>query len=68
MQVNNEKYVTQIAKDCGIESSNCCTSCKKLIYKGLIYFRRVKHKKYVMLTEEGETTKELLIKLENPMR
>lgn len=66
MQVNNEKYITELARECGIESSNTCNACRRLENQGLIYFKRVKHRKYVMLTEEGETTKELLLKLENP--
>ena len=68
MKVNNEMYITQLAKSCNITGGNAVVIFHKLEERGLVFFKRVKNMKYVILTEEGDTTKELLLKLENQMR
>lgn len=63
LKVNNEMYISQLSKLCDINSSNSTGICRKLEEKELIYFKKVKHMKYVMLTEEGQNVKDILLKL-----
>ena len=63
IKVNNERYIRQLAYECKITHANAVVVCKRLYNKGLIFYKRVKNKKYVMLTESGADVQELLFKL-----
>ena len=63
IKVNNERYIRQLAEECDITHANAVIVVKKLHNKGLIFYNRVKNKKYVMLTENGADVQELLLKI-----
>ncbi len=63
IKVNNTQYIAELAKECSITHANSVVVCKKLYNKELILYRRVKNKKYIMLTENGTDVQELLLKI-----
>lgn len=63
IKVNNERYIAELSKECSITHSNAVVVCQKLNNKGMIFYQKVKNKKFIMLTEEGQDVQELLLKI-----
>jgi len=61
--VNGERYIKLLAKESLINHSNAVVVCHRLESKGLVFFRKDKNTKIVMLTEKGNEVQELLSKL-----
>ena len=63
IKVNNERYIKQLSKECNVTPANAVIVCKRLFNKDLIFYNRVKNKKYIMLTERGTDVQELLLRI-----
>lgn len=63
IKVNNEMYIAQLARECDITHSNAVVICQKLNNEDMIFYQRIKNKKYIMLTEKGQDVKDLLLKI-----
>ena len=68
LAVNNQRYISEIARECNMHSGNVTTNCKHLFEKELIFYNKQKVKKIIMLTEKGQEVQILLLKLKSELK
>ena len=68
MQVNNKRYIAELARCCDITHGNAVVVCHKLEDKGIIFFQKKKNKKIVKLTKQGSLVRTLLYKIKNELK